>query len=775
VVEDSTQRNDSTIVGPPLAPILEVVRGNEQSRIIRLKLKTRIGRERDNELILTDPRVSRYHSIIELDDGKWVIRDQESANGTFVNGRRISAGRVLQPDDHVVLGDTELVFQPSRVGSGARVAPTSPEAAAMPARKTAVPEAAPTGASPSWGWRWIMAGAIVVVALLVIAVYGGMQGFIGQKPPGANVTTVPIDAPQGDFVLAYEDDFSNPNSGWDDAFDRYTVKQYGNNRYYIEIATSNLVAWGLANRDVADFRLEVETTQESGPNNNGYGVLFRFTDRDNYYRFDVSGEGYFLLSKYHQGEWTTLVPWTASSALNVGQAANTLMVEAIGDRIRLFANGTEIGQATDKAHAHGNFGFFANTFTDPNLIVSFDDIKLWVPRGEAVAVIPTVTPARTLKPVAVVPTGTATFPQEHETVTVSGSPAAPTTEVTRTTAATSTVTVRQESTLTVTKIGPTATRATATVTVTPMPTATPIPTATTAPLPDYTSRDVPLARNAVQLGGRLYFPVYDSEAGTYNIFAANPDGSDRQLVVEEASQPAVNSDGQRIAFRSWKHDNRGLIERGVSGDSEWRFNSFLEAARPVFAPDNQSFMFHSREAGEQAAIYRTIGTQHEVLRREGVPIQGQSPAWVNATAFVYQGCMGSDCGLIFSSLDGSFPKQLTQDPGDTNPDVSPGGQQIVFMSRRSGNWDIYQVGIDGSNLVQLTSDSADDGLPIWSDDGKTVAFVSDRDGAWEMWAMDADGDNQRPLFDLGGSIDGTVRLDVQNSRGWAEERIDWAP
>jgi hypothetical protein len=42
-----------------------------------------------------------------------------------------------------------------------------------------------------------------------------------------------------------------------------------------------------------------------------------------------------------------------------------------------------------------------------------------------------------------------------------------------------------------------------------------------------------------------------------------------------------------------------------------------------------------------------------------------------------------------------------------------------------------------------------------------------------MWAMNANGKNQRPLFDLGGSIDGQVQLDLQNARGWLEESIAW--
>ncbi len=727
----------STMVGPSVAPTLEIVRGNEQGKTIRLKLTTRIGRERDNDLILTDPRVSRYHALIELVEGRWLVRDMGSANGTFVNGRPVDDAHPLQPDDRVTVGDTELVFQPSRVSARVGAPP--------PAPRPQTPSPSPQSAPPHWGVTWIAGGLALLFVLMGIALFAlfGL-GREGGRPSGT--TDVAYEGSEEDFVLVYEDDFSDPGSGWDDAFDRYTTKQYGNNKYYIEVTTSNLVAWGLANRDVSDFRLEVDAAQEAGPNNNGYGILFRFQDRNNFYRFDVSGDGFFLLSKFHDGEWVTLVPWTASSAINVGQASNRLVVEAVGNRIRVYANDSLLAEVEDDTFSHGNFGFFASTFSEPNLTISYDDIKLWTPKGEELAVIPTVTPTR----FAPAPTGESEIASQ-----ATPSPTVAREEVPSPTAPPEASTAEPE----------------AAAPSSPAPTVTPTP----VPLPEYVSRDLPQARDSVVLAGRIVFPVFDAAAGTYHIFSARPDGSDRRLVVSEASQPALSPDGQRIAFRSWKADNRGLIERAVEGGDVWRFNTFFESARPTFAPDGQSFLFHSRQGGDVPAIYRTVGADHQVLRRDGGPIQGESPAWTPDGRFVYKGCLGGSCGLILSNLDGSFPLQLTHDPADTNPAVSPDGQTVAFMSRRNGNWDVYVVGIDGAGLTQLTLDVASDGLPVWSPDGRTIAFVSNRDGAWAVWAMDADGKNQRPLFDLGGSIDGRPHVDVQNARGWLEESIAWGP
>jgi Tol biopolymer transport system component len=338
---------------------------------------------------------------------------------------------------------------------------------------------------------------------------------------------------------------------------------------------------------------------------------------------------------------------------------------------------------------------------------------------------------------------------------------------------------------------PTPEPAPATNTATPEPapatnTATPEPApatdtpeaATAAPSPAPTeAATAPTQPMTETLAGQIVFPVFDEEAETYNIYAAMLDGSQRELVIEQASQPSVNSNSQQIVYRSWKADDRGIIEQAVQGGGDlWRIDTHFEAARPTFAPDDQSILFQSREGGEKAAIYHTVGAGYEVVRREVFPVEGEAPAWTpDSKGFVYKGCLGDNCGLLQINLDGSSPHQLTQDLSDTNPAVSPDGTTIVFMSQSDGNWDLYAINMDGTERTQLTTDPAEDGLPTWSPDGTSVAFVSKRSGAWGVWAMNADGSDQHLLFELGGTIDGQVQVDVQNSKGWLEESIDWAP
>jgi TolB protein len=65
--------------------------------------------------------------------------------------------------------------------------------------------------------------------------------------------------------------------------------------------------------------------------------------------------------------------------------------------------------------------------------------------------------------------------------------------------------------------------------------------------------------------------------------------------------------------------------------------------------------------------------------------------------------------------------------------------QIAFVSRRDGNDEIYVMGANGSNQVNLSNNPALDLSPAWSPDGTKIAFISDRDGPFQIYVMNADG------------------------------------
>jgi Tol biopolymer transport system component len=71
--------------------------------------------------------------------------------------------------------------------------------------------------------------------------------------------------------------------------------------------------------------------------------------------------------------------------------------------------------------------------------------------------------------------------------------------------------------------------------------------------------------------------------------------------------------------------------------------------------------------------------------------------------------------------------------------------KIAFTSTRTGNYDIYTMNPDGSDVTALTNDAANDLLPAWSADGQKIVFESDRGGGSGIWLMNSDGNGLRQV------------------------------
>ena len=102
--------------------------------------------------------------------------------------------------------------------------------------------------------------------------------------------------------------------------------------------------------------------------------------------------------------------------------------------------------------------------------------------------------------------------------------------------------------------------------------------------------------------------------------------------------------------------------------------------------------------------------------------------------------------------DGTDVLQLTDNSAvDRWPAWSPDGTKIAFTSERDGNREIYVMNADGSGVTRLTDNAAGDAMPAWSPDGSQIAFLSRRDGQDDIYVMSADGMNVTRLTTLGSS------------------------
>jgi len=80
--------------------------GREQRE---LAAGTRIGRALENDIQLLDPMASSVHARIVQKDGAWAVEDNNSTNGTFINGERCQLS-VLHDGDVIAIGDVKLTF-----------------------------------------------------------------------------------------------------------------------------------------------------------------------------------------------------------------------------------------------------------------------------------------------------------------------------------------------------------------------------------------------------------------------------------------------------------------------------------------------------------------------------------------------------------------------------------------------------------------------------------------------------------------------------------------
>jgi hypothetical protein len=204
------------------------------------------------------------------------------------------------------------------------------------------------------GRQWLVVALLVVLVALPVAC-GGEQ-------------------------LPWTDDFSDPASGWQAESDASAEVGYHEGVMRILVKSPNRLAWASAGREFSDFHLTVEATQVAGPDDNEYGVLVRMQDSGHFYRFSISGDGYYLVSKYDGGEWVALNgDWTPSDAVHPGAVVNHLEVVCKGAAMTFLVNGVQLVLVEDVGYSRGDIGVYAGSFFEPGVEIAFDNLRVEEP------------------------------------------------------------------------------------------------------------------------------------------------------------------------------------------------------------------------------------------------------------------------------------------------------------------------------------------------------------------------------------------------------------
>ncbi|ABE51385.1 TolB family protein [Methanococcoides burtonii] len=158
--------------------------------------------------------------------------------------------------------------------------------------------------------------------------------------------------------------------------------------------------------------------------------------------------------------------------------------------------------------------------------------------------------------------------------------------------------------------------------------------------------------------------------------------TDHYQLTEGINQvaPAWSPDSDRIVYSSeqtiWTMNSDGTNKNEI-------YDSIVWDGEPVFNTDGDRLYFASEHVNPYSAKFISI---HVV------------------------------------DIDGLNRTQITKNADMRAPAVSPDGTQLAYLSKLSGNYEIWVMDIDGSNQTQITDSDIDEGVPAWSPDGKHIIY-----------------------------------------------------
>lgn len=188
-------------------------------------------------------------------------------------------------------------------------------------------------------------------------------------------------APQPGDGLFF-DDFSETPSGWGVWQGERSSISYDSGGLRFRINERGYDFWAMSGKRFSDSRIEVDAQAQGGPQNNDFGIICRYQDRENFYGFIASSDQYYGIFKMVNGEYRVLNPGgelQVSKQILSGAKLNRLRADCAGSRLALYVNSEKLLEVQDSDFTEGEAGLMAGAFDTAGVDVLFDNFTVVQP------------------------------------------------------------------------------------------------------------------------------------------------------------------------------------------------------------------------------------------------------------------------------------------------------------------------------------------------------------------------------------------------------------
>jgi hypothetical protein len=211
--------------------------------------------------------------------------------------------------------------------------------------------------------------------LITLLFLTSCQGF-----PFGSLFSPQATSPQNSGVL-FADDFTDTNSGWDRQRSKDGITDYEDGQYLIQVDRVNYDFFANPSLSLADVRVEVEAANPGGEQDNEFGIICRFQNKNDFYAGLISSDGYYGIFKVKGGEYYLLgmEAMAKSAAIQTNSDKNLIRLDCKGQEIKLFVNGIQLDARRDADFVKGDVGLLAGAYQKSGVKIVFDNFVVLKP------------------------------------------------------------------------------------------------------------------------------------------------------------------------------------------------------------------------------------------------------------------------------------------------------------------------------------------------------------------------------------------------------------